>query len=509
MAQDDDLVPGHKVELGAEFVHGSTTRINALAEEFGWELQEVFTWAQGDGGPSEQPAEGGGWGAYWLGRDKKLLAYDAKDNDFNHLNEVLWEIANIPASESERDTRSIKTYLEDAGVSPRMLALADAGYANTCGGPMHDISLRFQCANERVWESDDGDGDYRIVGSFSQLIDALVDPNSHDPFPYRNPAKRVVGLKEEPLRVRTCSPVAEVYWTPPNCKVAGAPCVIPSGVPHASDLTCEGASPVRVVTCGGEILGCEVCVFTAPLPLLRDGVVQFYPPLPPSKRQAAARIGVGQAAKLLLVFSERVWPAKLDGVVCADTPIPEFWFRELKGAGPPSSDGRGEKSSLWLATGYCMGNFAQAARQRGQAACLEVACAQLDEMFCTSRGQDHERVAATGGVGGEDIPPASQHFVKGVLHDWAAEPYARVGYTHGRTGTDASSDFAAMGAPLGGGRVQFAGEAYLSVGANMTVHAALEQGHYVASQVAATLRAKPDGDSASGNAAAPVTRSRL
>jgi len=128
-------------------------------------------------------------------------------------------------------------------------------------------------------------------------------------------------------------------------------------------------------------------------------------------------------------------------------------------------------------------------------------------MFCTSRGQDHERVAAAGGTGGEDIPMASQHFVKGVLHDWAAEPYARVGYTHGRAGTNASADFAAMGAPLGGGRVQFAGEAYLSVGANMSVHAALEQGHFVASQVAATLRAKPED----GNATAveAVVRSRL
>jgi lysine-specific histone demethylase 1B len=485
MAQDDQLVPGHKVELGAEFVHGSTTRINAMGDEFGWQLNEVFTWAHGDGGPSEHPTEDGGWGAYWMGREKKLLAFDSKDEDFTHLNEALWAIAAIPAAESERDPRSVQTYLKDAGVSPRMLALAEAGYANTCGGPMHDISLRFQCANERVWDQNDGDGDFRIEGSFSQLVDALSDPTSHDPFPYRNPAKRVVGRVEEPLRVRTCTPVAQVHWTPPTCQAAAgsggggeAPALQLSGVPCASsDLSCASASPVRVVTRGGEILGCDVCVFTAPLPLLRDGAIQFYPPLPPAKKGAAARIGIGQAAKLLLVFSERVWPAKLHGVVCADAPIPELWFRELKGAGS------GGQSSLWLATGYLMGNFAQAARQRGQAESLAVACAQLEEMFGGGElGQGHERVAGK-------VPKATQHLVKGVLHDWAAEPYARVGYTHGRAGTDASADFATLGAPLAGGRVFFAGEAYLSVGANMSVHAALEQGHHAAWQVAAQLNA--------------------
>ena len=85
--QSHDFAPGHKVELGAEFVHGETTRLNAFAERFGWELQPLFTWAQGDGGPSSEPAPDGGHALYYLGNEKQLLRWDSDDPDFNALNE--------------------------------------------------------------------------------------------------------------------------------------------------------------------------------------------------------------------------------------------------------------------------------------------------------------------------------------------------------------------------------------------------------------------------------------
>ena len=59
--QSTAFAPGHKVELGAEFVHGETTRLNAFAERFGWRLDPLFTWAQGDGGPSDEKAPDGGF----------------------------------------------------------------------------------------------------------------------------------------------------------------------------------------------------------------------------------------------------------------------------------------------------------------------------------------------------------------------------------------------------------------------------------------------------------------
>jgi len=118
--QSSTFVPGHLVELGAEFVHGAHTRLNALSDEFGWDLEELFTWAHGDGGPSEHPAADGGVGAYYLGKEKKLLAFDSDDAEFVHLNETLREMCELPKEQTEGDRRTLGQYLRDQNVSSRV-----------------------------------------------------------------------------------------------------------------------------------------------------------------------------------------------------------------------------------------------------------------------------------------------------------------------------------------------------------------------------------------------------
>ena len=114
--------------------------------------------------------------------------------------------------------------------------------------------------------------------------------------------------------------------------------------------------------------------------------------------------------------------------------------------------------------------------------------AQLDEMFQ-----------------GSSSAPASEHLVKGVVHDWAAEPYARLGYTHAVVGGEGERDFRTLAAPLPNGRVLFAGEAYCSAGANMTVHSALDAGHRAAGEVVAFLSDK----AARRHPGSPAAPSRL
>jgi hypothetical protein len=142
--------------------------------------------------------------------------------------------------------------------------------------------------------------------------------------------------------------------------------------------------------------------------------------------------------------------------------------------------------------------------QQGLEALVAIAVAQLEEIYPELE--------------------ASKHFVKGQFHDWQKEPHIRCGYSHGKmsnlVATDHPSDHTSMGGstsststhppplhqtpissstamehhhalatPLMGGRVLFAGEAYVSEGsgANMTVHAALDQGHRAAGQAAEYL----------------------
>ena len=51
------LDSGHPVELGPEFLHGDSTSLTKMARNNKWALHELFTWAQGDGGPSKRLLE--------------------------------------------------------------------------------------------------------------------------------------------------------------------------------------------------------------------------------------------------------------------------------------------------------------------------------------------------------------------------------------------------------------------------------------------------------------------
>jgi len=48
------------VELGAEFIHGPTNVLMDLVKKYKIEIEDIFTWAQGDGGPSDAAVRGCG-----------------------------------------------------------------------------------------------------------------------------------------------------------------------------------------------------------------------------------------------------------------------------------------------------------------------------------------------------------------------------------------------------------------------------------------------------------------
>lgn len=66
-----------QLDLGAELIHGDETSLYRLAVEKGWEMEELISLAQGDGGPL--PADGNdGFGLFYLGGEKRMLAMDSK-----------------------------------------------------------------------------------------------------------------------------------------------------------------------------------------------------------------------------------------------------------------------------------------------------------------------------------------------------------------------------------------------------------------------------------------------
>jgi monoamine oxidase len=246
---------GLDIELGAEFLHGSATSLIKLAQAQQWQLQELFTWAHGDGGP-EPSTTGIGHGLYWLGKEKRMLHWqDSNDADFEHLNDTIADMCKIPATESEGDTRSVEQWLADAGVAPRMMGMAQAGYGNTAAASLDKVSYAGACHLERNWEID-GEGDFRMQKSLRLLIDHLsssiadcIQLNSH---------------------------VTSIDYS-------------------SSDTSSDSSTDVITVSCSnGTVLTCSLVVVAVPLSVMQDGDIQFTPALPLYKVKALQHFGMGR-----------------------------------------------------------------------------------------------------------------------------------------------------------------------------------------------------------------------
>ena len=262
---------GVKVDAGAEFIHGSTTLLNALVKENNFETTDVFTAAQGDGGPDDEPTPSGHYGVYYLAdsAEKLLLRYDSTDPDFTSLNSSFHSLSSLSLT-------AVPLHLSVADhctVPPRLASLADAGYANTCCcSSISDISLRRTVEYEKHWELKDGcstadGGDVRLGGGahMSDLMNVIAEP-----------VRR---------HIRLSTHVKSVTYSSDVCLISCA------GLPQ----------PIKA----------RKVVVTVPIKILQEGDIAFDPPLPKAKVEAMGLYGMEDAAKLVLVFRTAVWPEKV------------------------------------------------------------------------------------------------------------------------------------------------------------------------------------------------------
>jgi monoamine oxidase len=411
-----DIFPGTKLEVGAEFIHGGTTILHDLARLKGWPLKQIFTWAQGDGGPDDESAPDGGAGYYYFGGDhdgQRLVRFNEKDNDkeFAQTNELLADIAELPTTDEGgysvpparaeavaaataaaspgneggvSENMSLKTYLgEVEQLSPRMLGMAEAGYANTFGASLRDLSLQ-QCIDVQAMWDEDGDYDFRLNPTFKPLIDTLSEPQ--------------LPGRELPIAIN--APVSLI------------------------DATSAGLDCLKVVMESGEEILADAVVVTASVPVLRDAQeLRFTPSLPADKLQALQDIQSGNALKLILKFDKRVWPKDLHGVICTDCTVPEIWVRgvgaDVDGHGRPlnpsqrecstSEDGSDSKDDCFVVVGFAMGDFALGLQKLGEEQAIEAMLSQMDGMFGEVQGD--MRCAHEACVGGMMVRTIQCHSV--------------------------------------------------------------------------------------------------
>jgi monoamine oxidase len=86
----------------------------------------------------------------------------------------------------------------------------------------------------------------------------------------------------------------------------------------AEGLTIHLNSPVTrvahdkdgvTVTAVGETWNVDAVIVTVPLGVLKDGAIDFDPPLPERKQQAIDTLGVGSLTKIICTFEKPFWPA--------------------------------------------------------------------------------------------------------------------------------------------------------------------------------------------------------
>jgi predicted NAD/FAD-dependent oxidoreductase len=204
---------------------------------------------------------------------------------------------------------------------------------------------------------------------------------------------------------------------------------------------------VTVETGRGTFAAARVVV-TAPLGVLKRGVIEFVPALPERKRAALDAIGMGVLNKLALRFPRWFWPEEAEwlGYMSARKGVWAEWFNLGKHAGRP------------VLVGYNAGAYGRQVEALSDAAMTAEALRTLRTMFGP-------------GVPEPEAVQASR---------WASDPFAFGSYTYLRPGAK-GDDRDALSEPVAG-RLFFAGEAtsrqYLS-----TVHGALLSGRRAAREV--------------------------
>lgn len=113
-------------------------------------------------------------------------------------------------------------------------------------------------------------------------------------------------------------------------------------------------------------------------------------------------------------------------MVCANTPIPECWFRDFTGPSPVRPK---DPRIACYAVAYVTSKYADALVAQGKQAAIRAFLDQLDEMFSII-GNDENAVQTvmTEEQGRRASRPASSVFLDGMVWDWGEQPFVRGGY---------------------------------------------------------------------------------
>ncbi|GAQ86734.1 hypothetical protein KFL_003080050 [Klebsormidium nitens] len=400
---------------------------------------------------------------YYFGRERRWLPSDSDNPDVERVHEIFGEMAE---QDESRPDESMRAYLERKGVNENVMELAQAIYANDFGCSLDALGVRESIHEAQNWS----------YGDTYFVLD--------------RPLQAAVDFLAQGLEVRKNWPVQQVEYS----TEAG----------------------VRLTSREANVVLADRAIVTVPITVLRDGDIEFCPPLSESKLRAARSIGMSTALKIVCAFSYRFWPADLFDVVCTHTFVPEVWFTTYPPS-PPAIPAPRERNpappkllGAVVAIGFVAGDQAHQIAQLPEKEIFERFLAQLDTMFAAPErhadvSSDASGSGAKDGNGNElklrvlescffeavgvadvspDIHPATAAFSGGHIENWADEPFIRGAYSHPSVGGHSARGV--LSQPVQG-RLFFAGEA-THPGVNPCLQAALDTGARAAFQICASQK---------------------
>jgi lysine-specific histone demethylase 1B len=194
----------------------------------------------------------------------------------------------------------------------------------------------------------------------------------------------------------------------------------------------------------GNSISADRVIVTVPVPVLKDGDIEFVPALPAERINAIKRIGMDQGAKLFLKFNDRFYEGCIQNGDLGTKYVDAAYGKE-------SNDNI-------LLTSY-FGSKADYFNTLGESAIIDELLQELDLLFDGK---------------------ASTSFEDAIIQNWGKEPFIRGAYSYQTVGIGDAREIAAKDIE---GKIFFSGEALSTSGSYQIIDGAAETGYQQAVKI--------------------------
>jgi monoamine oxidase len=335
---------------------------------------------------------------------------------------------------------------EDCEKCLQTLSVLDAVFARTAGTGISRYGVAEAAREEYQWKY--GDENYRLKGSYAELVDKLTsdlalhgvdvrlgwkatsiewEGEPEDTAP-SIPSDLDIGLEALEKKLEEIDLVLKQHRAQMKVVKGSANALLKKKVLQtmklkrvyeeqrdAEFLKGQPQQPkvcVKNDTTGEEIVASST-IICVPHTILLERGIHFDPPLPAWKTRAIDAIQMGSAIKVIARFTQRFWgtsdanaqdPSLL---FCPDAPFSQIWFDIRED---------GDNGTVVVATGFQTGDTADRLKNRTDSTLETIFIHQLDDIF--------------GEFGaGKDSNPASKRHQSSVVYHWGRNTFVKGGYS--------------------------------------------------------------------------------